>query len=99
MSHSEALPTTVGVNTPKRYGQLRVKDLPKVITWDSNQRPSRLKEPNPTTEPPRPTTLARGLNMHWGTESFSLATLRTCLPCSNYIYIDRPSIYRLNRYM
>jgi len=37
MSHSEALPTTAlilcRVNTPKPYGQLRVKDLPKVLTW------------------------------------------------------------------
>jgi len=34
----------VGVNTPMRYRQLRVKDLPKVPTWglerDSEQRPS-----------------------------------------------------------
>jgi len=52
--YSQALPTTsrycVGVNTPKRYRQLRVKDLPKVPTWwlewDSNLRPSRGKAPN-----------------------------------------------------
>src|SRR6218665_2725702 len=45
---SEALPTTaidtVGVYMPKRYRQLQVKDLPKVLTWrlerDSNPRPS-----------------------------------------------------------
>src|SRR6218665_3694240 len=66
MSHSEALPTTtlilrrrLGVNTPKRYRQLRVKDLPKVPTWrlewDSNLRPSERKALNPTTEPPLPT--------------------------------------------
>ena len=34
----------VGVNTPKRYRQLRVKDLPKILMWqlqwDSNLRPS-----------------------------------------------------------
>src|SRR6218665_2278183 len=41
---------SVGVNTPKRYRQLRVKDLPKVPTWrlkwDSNLRLSRCKAPN-----------------------------------------------------
>ena len=62
MSLSEAFPTTaidtVGVYTPKRYRQLQVKDLPKVLTWrlewDSNLRPSGRKALNPTTEPPRP---------------------------------------------
>ena len=37
----------VRVNTPKRYRQLQVKDLPKVLTWwlerDSNPRPSSRK--------------------------------------------------------
>jgi len=41
---------SVAVNTPKRYRQLWVKDLPKVPTWrlewDSNQRPSRRKVMN-----------------------------------------------------
>src|SRR6218665_1172445 len=50
---------TVGVNKPKHYRQLRVKDLPKVPTWrlewDSNLRPSGRKALNPTTEPTRPT--------------------------------------------
>ena len=36
-NYSEALPTQheycVGVNTPKRHRQLRVKNLPKVPTW------------------------------------------------------------------
>src|SRR6218665_2752568 len=49
--YSEALPTQhgycVGVYTLKRYGQLQVKDLPKVPTWrlerESNPRPSDLK--------------------------------------------------------
>src|ERR687897_366278 len=40
----------VGVNTPKRHRQLRVKDLPKVprqrLEWDSNPRPSGHKAPN-----------------------------------------------------
>jgi len=40
----------VGVNMPKRYWQLWVKDLPKVPTgqlyWDSSLRPSGPKEPN-----------------------------------------------------
>src|SRR6218665_952647 len=52
--YSEDLPTQhgycVGVGTPKRYRQLRVKDLPKVPTWwlewDSNLRPSGRKALN-----------------------------------------------------
>src|SRR6218665_1132599 len=50
--YSEALPTTVcvGAYTPKRYGQRRVKYLPKVpmwrLEWDSNLRSSRRKAPN-----------------------------------------------------
>src|SRR6218665_1563863 len=53
---SEALSTTVlilycvGVNTLKRYRQLRAKDLLKVpmwrLEWDLNLRPSRRKVPN-----------------------------------------------------
>src|SRR6218665_1532461 len=39
----------VEVNPPKHYVQLRVKDLPKVLTWrlkwDSNRRPSGRKAP------------------------------------------------------
>ena len=49
----------VGVKTPKRCRQLRVKDLSKVPTWrlewDSNLRPSGWKALNPTTEPLHPT--------------------------------------------
>ena len=41
----------VKVNTPKRCRQQRVKDLPKVLTWqiewDPNLRPSGWKAPNP----------------------------------------------------
>ena len=52
----------VGVNTPKRYGQLQVKDLLKVLTWrlewDLTLRPYRRKAPNPVTEPPRPMSRA-----------------------------------------
>ena len=58
----------VGVNTPKRDRQLRVKDLPKVLTWrlelDSNLRSSAQKAPNPTSatnEPPRPCVTIRPL--------------------------------------
>ena len=40
----------VGVNTPQRYRQLRVKDLPMVSTWrlewDLNLQPSGRKAPN-----------------------------------------------------
>ena len=47
-----------GVNVLKHYIQLRVKDLPKVLTWwlewDSNLRPSGPKAPNPANEPPCP---------------------------------------------
>src|SRR6218665_1600132 len=46
---------------PKCYRQLQVKDLPKVPTcrleWDSNQRPSGRKAPNPITEPPCSSTV------------------------------------------
>ena len=49
----------VWVNTPKRYRQLWVKDLPKVLAWrlewDSNLRPSGRKAPNPSIDPPRTT--------------------------------------------
>ena len=63
--YSEGLPHwyCVGVNTPKRYRQLQVKDLSKVPTWclewDSNVRPSGWKAPIPTTEPPHPTCLSK----------------------------------------
>ena len=65
MSHSERSWLQhwyrVGVNTPKRYRQLRVNYLPKVLTWqlewDLNLRPSGRKAPNPTTESPRPTMM------------------------------------------
>src|SRR6218665_1076600 len=52
----------VGVNTSKRYGQLRMKDLSKVVTWriewDSNLLPSRRKARNPM---PKTTRLHNGI--------------------------------------
>ena len=58
MNHSEVRlhhSYCVGVNPPKRYGQLRLKDLPEVLTWrlewDSNMRPSGRKAQNLTTTP------------------------------------------------
>src|SRR6218665_1234715 len=51
-----AIPIRAAVNTPKRYWQLRVKDLVKLPTWllewDSSLRPSGRTES--TTDAPRP---------------------------------------------
>ena len=57
----------VGVNTPKHYRQLWVKDLPTVSTWrlewDSNLRPFG-REGKLTTEPPCPISLLL-LESYW----------------------------------
>src|SRR6218665_75931 len=59
--YSEALLTQhgycVGVYTPKRHRQLRVKELPKVPTWLLEREPMaiRTKGDENTIEPPCPT--------------------------------------------
>ena len=77
--YSEALPITalIGLlyHTPERYRQLRVKDLPKVLTWRlvrySNLRPSGRKAPN------LPLSLH---SSHLSRLCFSLSELAGCDP-------------------